>query len=83
MKKSLFVIAFVLVPILTMASNNETKVKDSDTIRKEVVLKKVDPISINPKTQHKDLNFKKSNDLTSVKAYIKSLQMKRKATLDS
>ena len=83
MKKSLFVIAFVLVPILTMASNNETKTEDSDTIKKEVVLKKVDPISINPKTQHKDLNFKKSNDLISVKAYIKSLQMKRKATLDS
>jgi len=52
-------------------------------IKTEVVIKKVEPISINPKTQNLDLNFKKSNDLISVKAYIKSLQLKRKETLMS
>ena len=53
------------------------------TIKTEVVIKKVEPISINPKTQNLDLNFKKSNDLISIKAYIKSLQLKRKETLMS
>lgn len=43
--------------------------------------RKIEPISMNPKDQNKNINFKKSNDLISIKAYIKSLQMKRKTTL--
>ena len=53
------------------------------TIKNEVVIKKIDPISIDPKNQSLDLNFKKSNDIISIKAYIKSLQLKRKTTLMS
>ena len=83
MKKYLLIIILVLTPILTIASNNETVKKEENTIKKEVVFKKIDPISINPMKQHKDLNFKKSHDLISVKAYIKSLQIKRKATINS
>jgi len=83
MKKYLLIVVLVLTPILSIASNNETIEKKENTIKTEVVIKKVDPISINPKTQHRDLNFKKSHDLISVKAYIKSLKMKRKATLVS
>ena len=52
-------------------------------IKTEVVIKKIEPISINPKTQNLDLNYKKSNDIISIKAYIKSLQLKRKETLMS
>ncbi len=47
------------------------------------VYRKVEPISSDPKDQNKTINFNKSNDLISIKAYIKSLQMKRKITLMS
>ena len=60
-------------------SAQETKT----TIKTEVAIKKIDPISINPKTQNLDLNYKKSNDLISIKAYIKSLQLKSKVTVMS
>ena len=83
MKKYLLIVVIVLTPILSIASNNESVKTEENTIKKEVVIKKVDPISINPKEQHKNLNFKKSHDLISVKAYIKSLRIKRKAAINS
>ena len=45
--------------------------------------KKVERISKDPRIQNKVINAKKSNDLISIKAYIRSLQMKRKETLMS
>lgn len=84
MKKTLILIAFVIAPLFTIAQNtveSKKEVKET-TIKSEVVIKKVDPISANPKAQN-DLNFKKSKDLISVRAYIKSLQMKRNETLMS
>jgi len=60
-------------------SAQETKT----TVKNEVAIKKIDPISINPKTQNLDINYKKSNDLISIKAYIKSLQLKSKVTVMS
>ena len=83
MKKFLLIIAILVVPFISMA---QTTVIDSveinkATIKNEVAIKKIDPISINPKTQNLDLNYKKSNDIISVKAYIKSLQLKRKESL--
>ncbi|MBT8266528.1 MAG: hypothetical protein KJO41_06115 [Bacteroidia bacterium] len=42
--------------------------------------RKVEPISPDPIDQNKSINFIKSNELISIKAYIKSLQMKRKTT---
>ena len=85
MKKELIVIALVLAPLFITAQNTIDTKKEikTATVKTEVVLKKVDHISINPKAQNKDLNFKKSKDLISVRAYIKSLQLKRKATLMS
>jgi hypothetical protein len=85
MKKFLLIIVIFVAPFITMA---QTTVIDSleetkTNIKTEVVIKKVEPISINPKTQNLDLNFKKSNDIISIKAYIKSLQLKRKETLMS
>jgi len=85
MKKFLIIIVILVLPFISMAQsttiNNVEEIKT--TIKTEVVIKKVEPISINPKTQNLDLNFKKSNDLISIKAYIKSLQLKRKETLMS
>jgi len=85
MKKFLLIIVIFVLPFITMA---QTTVIDSaqetkTTIKTEVAIKKIDPISINPKTQNLDLNYKKSNDLISIKAYIKSLQLKSKVTVMS
>jgi hypothetical protein len=85
MKKFLLIIVISVVPFITMAQS--TDVKDTDnvktTVKTEVAINKVEPISIDPKTQHLDLNHKKSNDIISIKAYIKTLQLKRKATVTS
>ncbi len=89
MNKVLIVIAFLIVPFFATAQNdtkvetNEVKTEITTSIKQEVTIKKVDVISINPKTQNLDLNFKKSNDIISVKAYIKSLQLKRNASVMS
>ncbi|VAV86246.1 hypothetical protein MNBD_BACTEROID02-510 [hydrothermal vent metagenome] len=83
MNKIVTLIAFLIVPFFATAQNDSEIVKTDTIIKTEVVIKKVDPISINPKTQNLDLNYKKSNDIISVKAYIKSLQLKRKATVMS
>ena len=85
MKKFLLIIVIFVLPFISMAqttvidSAQETKA----TIKTEVAIKKIDPISINPKTQNLDINYKKSNDLISIKAYIKSLQLKSKVTVMS
>ena len=85
MNKVLIVIAFLIIPFFATAQNDTKIVKSNieTTIKAEVAIKKVDHISINPKTQNLDINFKKSNDIISVEAYIKSLQLKCKATVMS
>jgi hypothetical protein len=97
MNRVLIVIAFLIVPFFATAQNevktDNTEITvevEANVIIKaeinndlELAIKKIDPITINPKRQNLDLNFKKSNDIISVKAYIKSLQLKRKATVIS
>lgn len=85
MNKVLIIIAFLIVPFLGTAQNDSEigKTEAKSIIKTEVAIKKIDPISINPKTQNLDLNYKKSNDIISVKAYIKNLQLKRKESLMS
>lgn len=84
MKKFLLIIVILVLPFISMAQTTVIDSLETKTIIKtEVVIKKIDPISINPKTQNLDLNYKKSNDIISIKAYIKSLQLKRKETLMS
>ena len=87
MNKVLIVIAFLIVPFFATAKNDtKTEISASKTevkasIKQEVTIKKYDKITIDPRKQNLDLNFKKSNDIIDVKAYIKSLQLKRKATV--
>lgn len=82
MNKTILILAFLLVPFTMVAQTTEDTKKETEknTINTEVAVRKVEPISTNPKVQNKTINFNKSNDLISVKAYIKSLQMKRKET---
>ena len=95
MKRVLIVIAFLIVPFFASAQI-DTKIEKTETkieikadviikaeINNGIAIKKIDPITTNPKKQNLDLNFKKSNDIISVKAYIKSLQLKRKASVMS
>ena len=85
MKKFLLIIAISVVPFLSMAQNTvidsekETKVE----AKTEVAIKKVEPIRVHHKTPHLALLYQTSNDIISIKAYIESLPLKRKATLNS
>ena len=85
MKKFLLLIVIFVLPFISIAQTTVIdSAKETKTIiETEVAIKKIDPISINPKTQNLDLNYKKSNDLISIKAYIKSLQLKSKVTVIS
>jgi uncharacterized protein (UPF0210 family) len=85
MKKVILTIAIIAVPFLGTAQEGNDKANTviNTTIKTEVIVKKkVEPISVNPLEQS-NLNIKKSIDLISVKAYIKSLQLKRKESLMS
>jgi len=83
MKKFLILIVILVLPLISMAQTTVIdSVKEVKT-ETEVAIKKVEKISVNPKTQNLDLNYKKSNDIISIKAYIKTLQLKRKETLMS
>jgi hypothetical protein len=91
-QKLILILAFFTLPLIGLSQNNidseqldiKPEVKKQITINKEdVTLRKIEPISFDPKVQIKNINFNKSNDIISLKAYIKSLQMKRKTTLMS
>lgn len=81
MNKILIIIALTVLPNLTFGQFNITtpsKEKVKTTHKFEVVIKKIDTISANPKMQTIQLNHKKNNEIISIKAYIKSLRLKRK-----
>ncbi|MFP4844210.1 hypothetical protein [Winogradskyella sp. PE311] len=81
MKKVLVIILFLTMSLAGFAQqevivNNETELVET----KEVVKPEVKVISISAKTKAKVLkiNRKKSNEIISIKAYRKSLQIKVK-----
>ncbi|NQX86107.1 MAG: hypothetical protein HRT67_09430 [Flavobacteriaceae bacterium] len=78
-------LVFAIAPLFAKSQNTNVadKVELKSKTEIKVVIKKIDRISNNPLKQNKDINAKKSNDLISVEAYIKSLQLKRKADLMS
>ena len=87
MKKVILTIAILVVPFLMTAQNSDESAKNeiNTTIKTEVEVaakKKTEQISINPLEQTQ-INFKKSHDISSVEAYIKSLQIKGNTTLNS
>lgn len=87
MKKVILTIAILVSPFLMTAQNSDEKAKNeiNTTIKTEVIIaakKRTEKISVNPLEQT-HINFKKSQDIISVRAYIKSLQIKGDATLNS
>ena len=87
MKKVILTLAILVFPCLMTAQNSDENAKTelNTTIKTEVEVaskKKTETISINPLEQTQ-MNFKKSTDIISVNAYIKSLQIKGNTTLNS
>lgn len=83
MKKVLILIAMVTLPIITFGQNGNDTVKqnDSTTVENVSSIQKAEnqvALSATAKAQVNDLSYKKSNDLISIKAYRKSLQIKVK-----
>lgn len=84
MKNVLILIAFITLPVLTFGQNAATDTKtQNDLITIEAVT--IDKITENlidlvAFTQNDvvNLSYKKSNDLISIKAYRKSLQIRTK-----
>jgi len=92
MNKMILILAFFTMPFLSFGQSESDKaplvintevVKELILNEDELGLRKVEPISDNPKIQNKTINFNKSNDLISIKAYMKKLHLKRKETLMS
>lgn len=87
MKTCLVFLAMIISPTLVDAQHNDLTVKTAFNNSYEKVIKlsakkKTERISTNP-IEQTNLNFKKSNDLISVKAYIRSLQIKGDTILNS
>ncbi len=57
------------------------QIEINTTINTEVAFKKVEKISVDPKTQYLDINYKKSTDIINVKTYIRSLRLKGKTNV--
>jgi len=73
----------VTLPIITFGQNGNDTVKqnDSTTVENVSSIQKAEnqvALSATAKAQVNDLSYKKSNDLISIKAYRKSLQIKVK-----
>lgn len=92
MNRLTLILALFTMPFLSFGQTETDKtllvintevVKDVLLNETELSLRKVEPISANPKIQNKTINFNKSNDIISIKAYMKSLHLKRKETLMS
>jgi hypothetical protein len=82
MKKVLTILAFTLLPFLTMGQASNEDAKNNDIIIENTLgtknLKQETAASSAMKTQVLKINRKKSTEIISIKAYRKSLQIKVK-----
>lgn len=85
MKKVLTILAFTMLPFLSMGQETTLDIKNTDTVATVVEntpesqnIKKETTSSTAVKTQMLKINRKKSSDIISIKAYRKSLQIKVK-----
>ncbi len=84
MKKVLIFIVLSALPLLTIGQNTESnnnKEHDSIVIETATTISTEETktvLSTTAKAELDNLNYKKSNDLISIKAYKKSLQIKVK-----
>lgn len=89
MKTLLTLIFLIALPLATIAQNDKEAVTENNLTEKVETaikdnVKEIDSSVAyfkSSKTQLLDTNYKKSSDLTSIKAFRKSLQIKVKNTL--
>jgi hypothetical protein len=85
MKKVLTILAFTMLPLLSMGQDATIDIKNNDTAETVIVnteetqkIKKETTSTSAAKAQILKINRKKSSDIISIKAYRKSLQIKVK-----
>ena len=85
MKKVLTILAFTLLPFLSMGQETNEVIKNNDTIETVIEktieskdIKKETAASSTMKAKVLKINRKKSTEIISIKAYRKSLQIKVK-----
>jgi hypothetical protein len=85
MKKALTILAFTMLPLLSMGQDTTIDIKNNDTAETVIVnteetqkIKKETTSTSAAKAQSLKINRKKSSDIISIKAYRKSLQIKVK-----
>nr|WP_321234436.1 hypothetical protein [uncultured Psychroserpens sp.] len=85
MKKVLTILAFTMLPLLSMGQDTNVDIKNNDTVETVIEkttetqkIKKETTSSSAVKAQLLKINKKKSNEIISIKAYRKSLQIKVK-----
>jgi hypothetical protein len=83
MKKVLFFIAFITLPVISIGQTNvadKTEQNDVVTVETSIVQQNETKIvlSTTAKAEVNDLSYKKSIELISIKAYKRSLQIKVK-----
>ena len=84
MKKVLILIVFIIFPLLVVgqtADSDADKKQDVIQIETNIDIKSLETktvLSASAKEELNNLSYKKSNDLISIKAYKKSLQIKIK-----
>ncbi len=83
MKKVLIILVILIAPFAVAAQDNTTSAPAESTIN--VIPSPQEDVKTNAETaeakfraQANDMNYKKSNDIISIKAYRKSLQIKVK-----
>ncbi|WP_298894112.1 hypothetical protein [uncultured Psychroserpens sp.] len=85
MKKVLTILAFAMLPLLSVGQDTNVDIKNNDTVEtvvenksKTQKIKKETTSSSAAKAQVLKINRKKSSDIISIRAYRKSLQIKVK-----
>ena len=86
MKKVLILLVLISLPLISMGQNNSSIIIEEPTTTVEISINKENTSKLEEKTVLKsetkaqilDLNYKKSIELISIKAYKKSLQIKVK-----
>ena len=84
MKKVLIILVILTAPFLASAQDNTTSTVVDETItitapvKEDVKTEASKSTAASFRAKAKDMNYKKSNDIISVKAYRKSLQIKVK-----
>lgn len=85
MKKVLTILAFTMLPLLSVGQDTNVDIKNNDTVETVIEkttetqnIKKKTTSNSSAKAQLLKINRKKSSEIISIKAYRKSLQIKVK-----